>query len=217
MLWTLKVIQSKKWKSSYFFSVWSFFPNIPSPCPIKLSLTIFLKWPFLSFSFLHNCLLSPLPSFPSPLTPSLTNTVSHVSKNRNNATLDLQNACSHSVVSDPATVAHQAPLSMGFPRQECWSGLPCPPPGDLPDPGIKPESSALQADSLPSEPRYTGSAQLTCLGWMNEVLSQLQGTSIPLVCPILCPLYLVTASPSLRELHPSTPIPLSFPLFLLCG
>ena len=38
------------------------------------------------------------------------------------------------------TVAHQAPLSMGFSRQEYWSGLPCPPPGDLPDPGIKPES-----------------------------------------------------------------------------
>ena len=38
------------------------------------------------------------------------------------------------------TVAHQAPLSMGFSRQEYWSGLPCPPPGELPDPGIKPES-----------------------------------------------------------------------------
>ena len=38
------------------------------------------------------------------------------------------------------TVAHQAPLSMGFSMQECWSGLPCPPPGDLPDPGIKPAS-----------------------------------------------------------------------------
>ena len=35
------------------------------------------------------------------------------------------------------TVAHQAPLSMGFSRQEYWSGLPCPPPGDLPDPGIE--------------------------------------------------------------------------------
>ena len=35
------------------------------------------------------------------------------------------------------TIAHQAPLSMGFSRQECWSGLPCPPPGDLPNPGIK--------------------------------------------------------------------------------
>ena len=49
----------------------------------------------------------------------------------------------------PWTVAHQAPLSMGFPRQEYWSGLPCPPPGDLPDPGIKPKSPALQAGSLP--------------------------------------------------------------------
>ena len=45
------------------------------------------------------------------------------------------------------TVDPQAPLSMGFSRQEYWSGLPCPPPGDLPDPGIKPGSPALQADS----------------------------------------------------------------------
>ena len=50
------------------------------------------------------------------------------------------------------TVTHQAPLSMGFFRQEYQSGLPCPSPGDLPDPGIKPGSPALQADSLPSEP-----------------------------------------------------------------
>ena len=50
------------------------------------------------------------------------------------------------------TVAHQGPLSMGFPRQEYWSGLPFPPPGDLPDPGIKPSSPALQADALTSEP-----------------------------------------------------------------
>ena len=40
----------------------------------------------------------------------------------------------------PQTVALQAPLSMGFPKQEYWSGLPCPPLGDLPDPGIKPAS-----------------------------------------------------------------------------
>ena len=46
------------------------------------------------------------------------------------------------------TVAHQVPLSMGFPRQEYQSGLPCPPPGDRPDPGIEPTSPALQADSL---------------------------------------------------------------------
>ena len=42
--------------------------------------------------------------------------------------------------------------SMGFSRQECWSGLPFPSPGDLPDPGIEPRSPALQADALPSEP-----------------------------------------------------------------
>ena len=53
------------------------------------------------------------------------------------------------------TKAHQAPLSMGFSKQEYWSKLPCYPPGDLPDPGIEPissASSALQADSLPTEP-----------------------------------------------------------------
>ena len=55
----------------------------------------------------------------------------------------------------PGTVAHQAPLSMGFSRQEYWSGLPFRPPGDLPDPGIQPASPALQADSLPSEPPGT--------------------------------------------------------------
>ena len=55
----------------------------------------------------------------------------------------------------PWTVAHQAPLTMGISRQEYWSGLPWPPPGDLPDPGTEPESPAspaLQAGSLPAEP-----------------------------------------------------------------
>ena len=56
----------------------------------------------------------------------------------------------------PWTVARQAPLSMGFPRQEYWNGLPFPPPGDLPDPGIETVSPALQADSLSL--RYQGSA-----------------------------------------------------------
>ena len=50
----------------------------------------------------------------------------------------------------PWYVAYQAPLSMEFSRQEYWSGLPFPSPGDLPDPGIEPRSPALQADSLPS-------------------------------------------------------------------
>ena len=52
----------------------------------------------------------------------------------------------------PWTVAHQAPLSMEFSRQEYWSGLPFLSSGDLPDPGIKPGSPALQRDSLLSEP-----------------------------------------------------------------
>ena len=49
------------------------------------------------------------------------------------------------------SVAHQAPLSMEFLRQEYWSGLPFPSPGDLPDPGVELLSLALQADSFPSE------------------------------------------------------------------
>ena len=61
-----------------------------------------------------------------------------------------------SVMSDslqpPALLARQDPLSMGFFRQEYWSGQPCPPPRDLPNPGIEPGSPALQADPLPSEP-----------------------------------------------------------------
>ena len=60
---------------------------------------------------------------------------------------------SHSVVSNsfetPWTAALQAPLSMGFPEQESWSGLPFLSPGDLPEAGIEPTSPALQADSLP--------------------------------------------------------------------
>ena len=55
-------------------------------------------------------------------------------------------------VGTPWTVARQAPLSMGISRQECWSGLPFPSPGHLPDPGIEPGSPALRADALPSEP-----------------------------------------------------------------
>ena len=51
----------------------------------------------------------------------------------------------------PWTVAHQAPPSMGFSRQEYWSGLPFPSPGNLPDPGIKPGSPELQEDSLTTE------------------------------------------------------------------
>ena len=53
----------------------------------------------------------------------------------------------------PWTVAHQAPLFMGFSMQEYWSGVPFPSPGDFPDPGVEPRSPALQADDLPTELR----------------------------------------------------------------
>ena len=52
----------------------------------------------------------------------------------------------------PWTAACQAPLSMEFSMQESWGGLPCPPPADLPNPGIELRFPALQADSWPSEP-----------------------------------------------------------------
>ena len=58
---------------------------------------------------------------------------------------------------DCSPPGHQAPLSMGFSRQEYWSGLPCPPPGNLPHPGTEPTSpvsSALQVDSLPTLPPW---------------------------------------------------------------
>ena len=64
----------------------------------------------------------------------------------------------------PWTVDFQPPLSMGFSRQEHWSGLPFPSPGDLPNPGIEPRSPTQQADSLLSKPpvkylKYTGPSQ----------------------------------------------------------
>ena len=63
----------------------------------------------------------------------------------------------------PWTVAYQPPPSMGFSKQECWSGLPFPSPGDLPNPGVEPMSPTLQAEALLSEPpgkhiRYVGNS-----------------------------------------------------------
>ena len=66
----------------------------------------------------------------------------------------------------PWTAACQAPLSIGFPRQEYWSRLPFPSPGDLPDPGIKPMSPTLQTDCLPLS--HWGSLQG---GWKWKSLS----------------------------------------------
>ena len=76
------------------------------------------------------------------------------------------------------TVACQAPLSVGSPRQEYWSGLPCPPPGDLPDPGIKPTSvsPALQVESLSSE--------LLGKHWRIKTLLPLRQNSTPFFKPL---------------------------------
>ena len=69
----------------------------------------------------------------------------------------------------PWTVAHQTPLSMVFSRQEYWSGLPCPSPGDLPDPGIEPMSPALAGRFLttgpPCMPNQTGGGGHLIPGW----------------------------------------------------
>ena len=64
----------------------------------------------------------------------------------------------------PWIAARQAPLSMGFSRPAYWSGLLCPPPGDLPNPGIEPRSPALQMDSSPSEPPGKPRKQLYTIG-----------------------------------------------------
>ena len=61
-------------------------------------------------------------------------------------------AQTYPTLATPWTIVHQASLSMGFSRQEYWSGLPSPSPGDLPNAGIKPRCPVLQGDSLPSKP-----------------------------------------------------------------
>ena len=79
----------------------------------------------------------------------------------------------------PWSVAHQASLFMGFSRQEYWSGLPFPSPGDLPDPGIEPRSPALQADALTSEPPVELGVPHFLRGWSASfsvfVLNSFQG------------------------------------------
>ena len=67
----------------------------------------------------------------------------------------------------PWTVAYQAPLSMGFSRDDCWSGLPLPSPGDLPSPRIEPGSPTLQADALLSEPPGKPTREAFSVGIFN--------------------------------------------------
>ena len=87
----------------------------------------------------------------------------------------------------PWTVACQAPLFDGISRQEYWSGLPCPLPGDLSDPGIKPTSPALQVDSLPSEPQ--GSPMTVFYNWWHHVHTALVLQNFPHYSCILLFIY----------------------------
>ena len=110
-----------------FFHLWSLLHIVPSAW--KALSTNPLATPFTRLTFLWSSTQRDFP--PPPLLCVLV-------------------AQSYPTLCDPWTEAHQAPLSMGFFRQEYWSGLPFPSPGDLPNPGIKLRS--LQADSLPSQP-----------------------------------------------------------------
>ena len=79
----------------------------------------------------------------------------------------------------PWTVAHQAPLSLGFPRQEEWSGLPVPSPGDLPDSGIKPTSLGLAGGFFTGEP--PGKPNLSIV-WKNWKTIE-KATKITIILP----------------------------------
>ena len=107
-------------------------------------------------------------------------------------------------LSTPWTVAHQVPLAMGFPRQECWSGLPCPSPGDLSSPGIQPVSpvsctgDSLTLSHVGSPTSLPGSRcvfvlpaplpdliRIECLfpSWIPEKFSLSLKTRFPLILP----------------------------------
>ena len=92
----------------------------------------------------------------------------------------------------PWTVAYQAPPSMGFSRQEYWSGVPLPSPGGLPDPGIEPGSPEFQADALTSEPPVAWNtlpnlSQPTFLIWKKSmVMLMAQSCSCESVESLVC-------------------------------
>ena len=81
----------------------------------------------------------------------------------------------------PWTLAYQAVTSMGFSRQEYWSGLPFPSPGSLPDPEIEPVSPALQTDPLPSEPQGSPEKCMALLILSTSVNSQVSKISLCLL------------------------------------
>ena len=82
----------------------------------------------------------------------------------------------------PWTVAYRIPLSMGFSRQEYWSRLHFPSPGDLPDPGIGPWSPTLQAGALLSEPPGKSSVRMVCCKYLTNMIT----SSLPVILLIAC-------------------------------
>ena len=120
------------------------------------------------------------------------------------------------------TGACQAPVSMGFSRQEYWSGLPLPSPGDFPRPGIEPTSSALQADSelLSHQGRYLDSIslvkylQFSSVAVMSDSLRPLESQHAKPPCPSPTPRVYSNSCPSSQWCHPaisSSVIPFSCP------
>ena len=105
----------------------------------------------------------------------------------------------------PQTVAQQAPLCMGFSRQEYWNGLPFPSPGDIPDPGIEPGSPALRVESLPSVVQSLSCAQLFATPW----------TAACQACPSLTNSWSLLKLISIESVMPSNHLILCQPLPLL--
>ena len=121
----------------------------------------------------------------------------------------------------PWTVPCQAPLSIGFFRQECWSGLPCPPPGYLLDPGIKlksPVTAALQVNSLPAEPSgkpwLESSIQLSsCLTLLDPMDCSTPGLPVHHQLLELAQTHVHWVSDAIQLSHPlSSPSPPTFNL-----
>ena len=112
-------------------------------------------------------------------------------------------------------VAHQVPLSMGFPRQEYWSGLPFPSPGDLPIPGVKPTSPALAGGFFSTEPPgyCCSSISNPCPTLQPHGLEHTSlpcPSSSPRVCPTSCPLNQL-CHPTISSCLPLLLLPSVFP------
>jgi len=102
---------------------------------------------------------------PGRLQPIRLQRVRHNWKTKHTHWSEVKSVSRVQLFATPWTVTYQALRSVGFSRQEYWSGLPFPSPGDLPNPGIEPGSPALQADTLPSEPHITNTSYCGSVSW----------------------------------------------------